>query len=85
MRQRLVAGESDKQVMDFIVARYGDFVLLKPPLNAETLALWIGPGVLFLFSASAAFLFLRRRRVSEPLPLGEEEKRRLARMIEEDS
>jgi cytochrome c-type biogenesis protein CcmH len=59
LRDRLMAGDSDAQAVDFIVARYGDYVLLRPRFNAATWALWIGPFA--LLAAAAAFLFMRRR------------------------
>lgn len=59
LRDRLKAGDSDAQAVDFIVARYGDYVLLRPRFNAATWALWIGPFA--LLATAAAFLFMRRR------------------------
>ena len=66
IREQLAAGKSEQDVVDFLVARYGDFVLYNPPFKASTLLLWTGP---FLFLALGAFLLvrlLRRRRVAEP-------------------
>lgn len=63
LRERLTAGDSDEQAVDFIVARYGDFVLLRPRFNAETWILWIGPFVLLL--AAGTFLLVRRRNNKE--------------------
>jgi cytochrome c-type biogenesis protein CcmH len=60
IRERLKAGDSDAQAVDFIVARYGDFVLLRPRFTPETWLLWIGPFALLL--VAGAFLHLRRRR-----------------------
>ncbi|HRX04273.1 MAG TPA: cytochrome c-type biogenesis protein CcmH, partial [Anaerolineae bacterium] len=48
VRERLSAGDTDKQVIDYLVTRYGNYVLLKPPLQADTLLLWIGPAIAFL-------------------------------------
>ncbi|MBK1869973.1 cytochrome c-type biogenesis protein [Aestuariivirga sp. YIM B02566] len=59
LRDRLKAGDSDAQAVDFIVARYGDYVLLRPRFNAATWLLWIGPFA--LLAAAGAFLFMRRR------------------------
>lgn len=64
IRERLQAGDSDAQVMEFLVDRYGDFVLLKPPFKPVTYLLWAGP-FLVLFSGGL-YLFLRRRRESLP-------------------
>ncbi len=80
VRERLKAGDSDRQVMDFLVARYGEFVLLRPRLGWHTLALWGAP-VLFLVGGAAWLVAALRRRRTDgaiaPAPLGEEEKRKL--------
>jgi cytochrome c-type biogenesis protein CcmH len=60
IRERLKAGDSDAQAVDFVVARYGDFVLLRPRFTPGTWVLWIGPFALLLIAG--AFLYLRRRR-----------------------
>jgi cytochrome c-type biogenesis protein CcmH len=60
LRERLKAGDSDAQAVDFVVARYGDFVLLRPRFTPETWILWIGPFALLLIAGT--FLYLRRRR-----------------------
>ncbi len=84
VRERLTAGDTDDQVMGFVTARYGDYVLLRPPLRAGTLALWFGPVVL-LFAAIALLILRRRRRPAEAAPLSPEESRRLARLMDEES
>ena len=61
VRDRLKAGDDDKQVLDFLTARYGDFVLLKPRFTWETAALWGTPAALLLFGGLGLFIFLRRR------------------------
>jgi cytochrome c-type biogenesis protein CcmH len=84
VRERLKAGDSDRQVMDFLVARYGEFVLLRPRLGWHTLALWGAP-ILFLVGGAAWLVAaLRRRRGIEaaaPAPLSDEEKRRLGEIL----
>jgi cytochrome c-type biogenesis protein CcmH len=79
VRERLTAGDSDQQVIDFLVARYGDFVLLKPPFTAHTLLLWLGPLAILLAGAAGLVIALRRRRPEPVLqkPLTAAEKRRL--------
>lgn len=84
VRERLTAGDTDDQVLGFVTARYGDYVLLRPPLRAGTLALWFGPVVL-LFAAIALLILRRRRRPAEAAPLSPEENRRLARLMDEES
>jgi cytochrome c-type biogenesis protein CcmH len=66
VRERLQAGDSDGQVIDYIVARYGEFVLLKPRLSTETLILWGTPVVLLLAGGTFALLSSRRRRGERP-------------------
>jgi cytochrome c-type biogenesis protein CcmH len=80
IRQRVVAGDSDPQVIDWMVARYGDFVRLRPPFNAVTFALWSAPG-LALLAGFGAVLIARRRRPRPADPLTETERRRLADLL----
>ncbi|MGK9167402.1 cytochrome c-type biogenesis protein CcmH [Inquilinus limosus] len=84
VRERLTAGDTDDQVLGYITARYGDYVLLRPPLKPGTLVLWFGPVVL-LFTAIALLILRRRRRPAEAPPLSPEESRRLARLLDEES
>jgi len=62
VRERLVAGDSDQEVRDYLVARYGDFVLLKPPVKPTTYLLYFGPPGLLLMALALGWLTLRRRR-----------------------
>ncbi len=80
IRARIVAGDSDQQVTDWMVARYGDFVRLRPPFNAVTLALWGAPGIALLTGIIAA-LIARRRRPVPPAPLSDAERQRLADLL----
>lgn len=66
VRERLKAGDSDAQVIDFLVARYGEFVLLKPRLAPHTLVLWLGPPVLLIGGALVLLVLARRRNASRP-------------------
>src|SRR5215469_10823574 len=61
VRERLKAGDNDKQVLDFLTARYGDFVLLRPRVTWETAALWGTPAALLILGGLGVFFFLRRR------------------------
>lgn len=61
VREMLRAGRSDQEVREFMVQRYGDFVLYKPPLKATTVLLWTGPFVLLLLAAAVLWTYLRRR------------------------
>jgi cytochrome c-type biogenesis protein CcmH len=62
VRDRLKAGDSDRQVLDFLTARYGDFVLLKPRFGWDTAALWLAPAAVLLIGAGGLVVMLRRRR-----------------------
>jgi cytochrome c-type biogenesis protein CcmH len=83
VRERLTAGDSDQQVLGFVTARYGDYVLLRPPVRAGTLVLWFGPVVLLVTAIIAMTLRRRRPAKAEPAPLSSEEDRRLARLLDE--
>ena len=61
VRERIVAGDDDKQVVDFIVSRYGNYVLLKPPFQMDTALLWILPFALLLIALAVAFAYLRQQ------------------------
>ena len=62
LQEQVKAGRSDAQILDFMVQRYGDFVLYKPPLKASTVLLWVGPFVLLAVAGAALVTVLRRRR-----------------------
>lgn len=81
IREQLAAGKSERDVMDFMVARYGDFVLYRPPLKASTVLLWAGP---FVFLLLGIFLLYRRvTRRSAPDPqLSEADRARAAKLLE---
>ncbi len=84
VRDRLKEGDSDEQVMDFIVDRYGEFVLLKPRLNARTVLLWGFPVAVLLIGAVALVVAFRGRKQANeaPKPLTESEKAELARLLD---
>jgi cytochrome c-type biogenesis protein CcmH len=85
VRERLKAGDSDVQVRDFLVRRYGNFILLKPPFDSETALLWGTPALLFAVGVIALLLGLHRRRESPPPdPLSQAESDRLASVLNAD-
>src|SRR3954467_1986196 len=71
VRERLVAGDSDDKVLQFLTDRYGAFVLLKPQFNAETAVLWLAPLIVLLAGGIGLIAFLRRRRIAAPVAAGE--------------
>ena len=82
VRDRLVAGDTNGQGFDYMVARYGDYVLLKPPFKTGTLLLWLGAPLLLLVAVSAIMLTALRRRATAPLPpLSAEERERLRSLL----
>lgn len=85
VRERLKNGDSDEAVIEYVVSRYGEFVLLNPRLRGETLLLWGAPIVLFLAGATAMVLFVRRRG-GKPTgtPLSDAEKAELERALKGD-
>jgi cytochrome c-type biogenesis protein CcmH len=85
VREKLTAGDSDQQVLGFVTARYGDFVLLRPPVRTGTLVLWFGPAVLLIAAIIAMTLRRRARAKAEPAPLSLEEDRCLARLLDEET
>ena len=73
VREMLQKGLSDKQVIDYMVTRYGDFVLYRPPVKGTTWLLWFGPFVLFVGALGVLFLKIRRRRQMTARELTEDE------------
>jgi cytochrome c-type biogenesis protein CcmH len=85
VRERLKAGDSDQEIADFIVARYGEFVLLRPRLSAHTALLWFATPAVFAAALSLIWLAYRRRKAAAQAlaPLSPNEKRRLKRLLDE--
>jgi len=81
IREQLAAGKSEKQVLDFMVERYGDFVLYRPPLKSTTVLLWVGPFAFLLGGFYLLARVLRRRRVGAP-QLSDAERSRAAKLLE---
>lgn len=86
--RKLEAGESNAQIIDYLVARYGDFVLYKPPVSGRTLLLWYGPAALLVGGFIVLAVIVRRRRKNDgPAATGltSEEQQRLAHLLEKAS
>jgi cytochrome c-type biogenesis protein CcmH len=82
LREQVAAGRSDREIMDYLVQRYGDFVLYEPPFKASTALLWAGPFVLLAAAAAALIAILRRRRrAPEEAALGPEDQRLVERIL----
>lgn len=84
VRERIAAGDSDKQVLNFLVARYGEFVLLKPPLEEHTLILWFLTPVVLIGGGAGLWLYNRKRwasRSDDITALTPEEEERLEKLV----
>jgi cytochrome c-type biogenesis protein CcmH len=88
VREQLVAGRTDEEIIDFLTTRYGDFVLLKPPVEPATWGLWFGPALVLLIGAAGIAVYVRRRpappEASTP-QLSADERRRLEALLREES
>ncbi len=83
MLRLMEAGRSDQEVIDFLVQRYGDFILFSPPVKGTTLLLWLGPFLLLLVGGGVLFVTLRRRRQAAEAALSPEEQQRAERLLAE--
>jgi cytochrome c-type biogenesis protein CcmH len=85
IREQIHANKTDPEIIEFLVERYGDFVLYDPPLKPTTLVLWFGPLILFLWGVGALTLYLRQRRtlVEEEKPLSEVERKQAEALLNE--
>lgn len=82
LHEQVAAGRSDDEIIDYLVQRYGDFVLYEPPFKATTVLLWIGPFVLLLGAGAVLVVTLRRRRRMPDEPaLGPDDQRLVERVL----
>jgi len=83
IREQIAAGKSDQEIRDYLVARYGDFVLFDPPFKASTYVLWIGPFALLVLAGIGVAVFFRRRaqEPARPRELNADEQSRVARLL----
>lgn len=86
LHKMVLEGKTDEEIVDFMVSRYGDFVLYRPPVQGNTIALWAGPGVFLLIGFGViAWIVLRRRRLSGAAAgLTEDEQQQLAAILEQE-
>ena len=85
VREQMQQGKSDKEIVDYLVARYGDFVLYKPPVKSYTMLLWFGPFAMLLIGAGMLVFQLRKRRHTvQESELTPEEQQRAAALLNED-
>jgi cytochrome c-type biogenesis protein CcmH len=92
IRDRLQAGDSNAEVKAYLVDRYGDYVLLNPPMKPETYLLWFGPAAVLLLGAAGVIMYFRRYSPASPTasgsainrPLSDEEHGKLRQLLDED-
>lgn len=85
LRERIAAGDTDAQAIKYLTDRYGDFVLLKPPVEPATYLLWFGPIIVLLLAGSGALIYVRKRKALTPVaPLSADEEQRIARLLKEE-
>jgi cytochrome c-type biogenesis protein CcmH len=82
VRDRLKAGDTDREVQGYVVQRYGEFVLLRPVFGAHTLLLWLTPVLMLVLGGLAVYVSLWRRRTTRPAPLDEREKEAVERLLQ---
>lgn len=86
IREMATKGMSDKEIVDYLVERYGDFVRYRPPLKLSTVLLWVGPFGLLLAGGVGLFLQLRRRQtMTTDAPLSAEEARKVSELLDKES
>lgn len=81
VRERLEAGDNDEKVIEFLVARYGEFVLLKPQFKSQTVILWLAPIFIIVIAVIAICWRIKRRKHDKLKPLSDEEKKRLSDIL----
>ena len=80
IREQMHANKSDKEIVDFLVARYGEFVLYRPPVKPSTMILWFGPFIFLLIGAVLLVVYLKRRRFEEPM-LSEQQRKQAESLL----
>jgi len=84
VRERLLLGDSNQQILDYMQTRYGDYVLLLPPVQANTLALWLMPFIVLIFGMVIAFVYVRKQSSKISDALSPEEESRLKKLMEDE-
>ena len=81
LREKMREGKSDKEVVDFLVERYGDFVLYRPPFKATTMLLWLGPFLLLVLGFAVLLRRVRRRRQPADTEISNADRKRAAELL----
>ncbi len=83
--EMLLQGKTRKQIVDYMLARYGDFVLYRPPLKGKTLLLWLGPVVFLLLGFLMLFFYIRKKKANEPSGLNQQQHEKISQLLEQDN
>ena len=81
--EMIKSGKDDEAIIGFMVARYGDFVLYRPPVKSTTILLWVGPFILLVIAAAALIIMIKRRAQIAPVGLTEEQRQQARQLLEE--
>lgn len=84
VRERITAGDSNEEVLDYVHDRYGDFVLMRPPVNARTWLLWFGPLLVLLGGTALVRSWIKTRPADSPEALSKAEEERIARLMDSE-
>ncbi len=82
IREQMKRGKTDDEIRAFLVERYGDFVLYRPPVTPATFLLWFGPFLLLVAGSAALFIYLKRRSLLRDHPLTEDERKRVEALLQ---
>ncbi|MGI8996809.1 MAG: cytochrome c-type biogenesis protein [Pyrinomonadaceae bacterium] len=82
IREQMQRGKTDSEIRAFLVERYGDFVLYRPPVTPATFLLWFGPFLLLVAGSAALFVYLKRRSLLRDHPLTEDERKRVEALLQ---
>jgi len=85
LRERIAAGDTDEQAVDYLVVRYGSFVQLRPPLRGDTLLLWFGPLIVLVLGGAGAFVYMRSRSPAQAVGITAAEEAELAELLNSDA
>ena len=81
----LHAGKTEEEIIQYMVIRYGDFVLYRPPVNQRTWLLWFGPFVILVIGLLILVMFVKRQQKKLAKPLSEEQQNRAKKLLDEDN
>jgi len=84
VHQKILAGETDQQILSFMTDRYGDFVLYNPPLKTSTLLLWLGPTVFLILGLFVVILYIKKSKRDSVAQLSQQQRENIRQMLEKD-